>query len=806
MKADFDRLYVSGAIAQLQTTLCADLFALRSEAPIQDALAHSRPDVAEHLLQAREAAEGIESARSMLAMLDATGRTALEVALVCDEFAAATKLLARGAPVDAMASGGEEPLVHLMCHGSDAAQAFDDHSAAARKLALLLEHGASVDAMNGRGESALDVALFHGGPAVVALLLRHRAKSMMATAEGGCLLHAAALARRSDVLEAALGCLATIAVDLNQQDRLGRTPLHVGVESGSLDLVAPLLRMRASTEVQSDDGSTPLRLAVSQGDLSLTRALLDVGAEKNALGADAVPLIVLAAETSADVATTLVGAAADLNQTDASGRSALEVAVSKGEYALCELLLTKGGRPTNRKDAAGNTSLHIAVERRADELVRLLVRHKAELSEQNRKGQTPLIIGAESGQSQIVELLLHSGASLHLVDASSRSALELALSNGHLGVLRILLQQSIVDVNGITKRGSSLLHLASEIGEEQRVTFLLEMGAMVDVLNANGETPLHWACSLGHLAVVRALVHFGANTMLHERVQGLTPLHAACGSRGQPAVLALLIQRCEAMAWNGQPQRCNLLDINRNTPLHTSTRLAVHAAKYMPILLEHGANPNLSNAQGQNVLHLLAERAVREQQERSAVNSQPKGTKGGGEGAAGEGVATTDEGEAPPVLPALRLLELLAEHKIDLDAQELETGNTALHHAAFGGCIDLAVQLVRLGASVGLPNRDGFTPLDSSYRSETDPTQSLQSLLLSQIQKPMSWTPDRMVSACQSCKLPFNKADPKMARKHHCRHCGRCVCQQCSQKRMAIPKFDSRIEERVCLLCERVLT
>jgi hypothetical protein len=63
-----------------------------------------------------------------------------------------------------------------------------------------------------------------------------------------------------------------------------------------------------------------------------------------------------------------------------------------------------------------------------------------------------------------------------------------------------------------------------------------------------------------------------------------------------------------------------------------------------------------------------------------------------------------------------------------------------------------------------------------------------------------------MVSACQSCKLPFNKADPKMARKHHCRHCGRCVCQQCSQKRMAIPKFDSRIEERVCLLCERVLT
>ena len=54
-------------------------------------------------------------------------------------------------------------------------------------------------------------------------------------------------------------------------------------------------------------------------------------------------------------------------------------------------------------------------------------------------------------------------------------ALELALQNGHLPVLKVLLQQSIVDVNGITKRGSSLLHLAAEIGDEERVTFLVSM-------------------------------------------------------------------------------------------------------------------------------------------------------------------------------------------------------------------------------------------------------------------------------------------------------------------------------------------
>jgi len=186
--------------------------------------------------------------------------------------------------------------------------------------------------------------------------------------------------------------------------------------------------------------------------------------------------------------------------------------------------------------------------------VRLLIKHKAELSDQNVAGATPLSLASEAGHEEIVALLLSSGAGLHQCDANDRSALEVAsplappaskprpqslrpkagpckathlrvnlrqvaLSNGQLGALRVLLSQSCVDVNGITKRGSSLLHLAAELGDDGRVKFLLAHNAQVDVLNPNGETPLHWACSLGHLNVVRCLVQHGANTLLHELVQ-----------------------------------------------------------------------------------------------------------------------------------------------------------------------------------------------------------------------------------------------------------------------------------------------
>jgi len=614
----------------------------------------------------------------------------------------------------------------------------------------------------------------------------------MSTEDGGGLLHAAAAGQRVDVLTTALPMLDRMGLALDAADAKQRTALHLAVASGQAAVVTPLLRARASTAVRSSDGQSVLQLAVEAADLQITAMLLQVGANKDELTADDTPLLVVAAERSVAIALALVQAGAQLNAADQAGRTALEAAVTRGEVELCEVLLTRGAKPTLRKDNAGNTQLHAAVTLKSERLVRLLVKHKAELSDQNRRGATPLLLAAESGQAAVAELLLQAGAGLHLCDSSNRSALELALENGHLNTLGVLLAQPNVDVNGITRRGSALLHIAAGTGDEEKVKYLLAQQALVDVLNPNAETPLHWACSLGHLNVVRCLMAHGADAMLHERVGGLTPLHAACAARGQPAVLALLIQRCELMQWNSQPHRCNLLDLNRNTPLHTCAKQAPHAAKMFPVLLEHGANPTLQNSQGQTVLHLLAERAVVAHQQRQAV-SEKAALDGSAEAAAAE-------------FPFSRLVEMLAEHSPNLDAAETESGNTALHIAAFGGCIELAVQLAAMGASVALPNKDGFTPLDSMQPSGHH-SRSLPELLLSKISKQPSWVPDRMVHACQQCKLPFDpRRGPNMARKHHCRHCGRCVCCVCSAKRMPIPKFGSSQDERVCLLCERMLT
>ncbi|CAB4004622.1 WD repeat and FYVE domain-containing 2-like isoform X1, partial [Paramuricea clavata] len=66
---------------------------------------------------------------------------------------------------------------------------------------------------------------------------------------------------------------------------------------------------------------------------------------------------------------------------------------------------------------------------------------------------------------------------------------------------------------------------------------------------------------------------------------------------------------------------------------------------------------------------------------------------------------------------------------------------------------------------------------------------------------------------CQFCNSPFFWAFKQMwdqkqfgLRQHHCRKCGKAVCDKCSQKRSTLPKFGFEYDVRVCLTCFETIT
>lgn len=97
--------------------------------------------------------------------------------------------------------------------------------------------------------------------------------------------------------------------DIAAQNNRQRTPLHLAVQSGSLETVQCLLdpMLFNTLEITDADQNTPLHLACMQNCLNLLNFLLDKGADVTALNKDNMTCLDMAIEwDSVEVAGTLV--------------------------------------------------------------------------------------------------------------------------------------------------------------------------------------------------------------------------------------------------------------------------------------------------------------------------------------------------------------------------------------------------------------------------------------------------------------------------------------------------------------------
>lgn len=59
------------------------------------------------------------------------------------------------------------------------------------------------------------------------------------------------------------------------------------------------------------------------------------------------------------------------------------------------------------------------------------------------------------------------------------------------------------------------------------------------------------------------------------------------------------------------------------------------------------------------------------------------------------------------------------------------------------------------------------------------------------------WIPDKLTSTCMGCSRLFSV----FWRKHHCRACGKIICDSCSQGYFLIPQSDASTRSRACDAC-----
>lgn len=114
-------------------------------------------------------------------------------------------------------------------------------------------------------------------------------------------------------------------------------------------------------EARNKLGKTPLHQAVTSGSTRAVQWLIDRGADVNARdGTGMTPLHVAAWWTSTERAKQLLAAGADLEARDAFGDTPLHVAAMQGRGAMTLYLVAAGADPTARNEE-GNTPIDLAL-------------------------------------------------------------------------------------------------------------------------------------------------------------------------------------------------------------------------------------------------------------------------------------------------------------------------------------------------------------------------------------------------------------------------------------------------------------
>ena len=400
----------------------------------------------------------------------------------------------------------------------------------------------------------------------------------------------------------------------------GVTPLCSAAEAGQKSMVELLLNHGARVDDRDNRSATALHLAVAMGFKAVAETLLDHKAnpnEGNSQGRESVtPLHAAAGGASVSMVELLLARGANVNATDASGRTPLHRACESGHPEIVRALLAAKADPAAR-DNDGYTPLHAAASPGYGDIVNLLVEAGSPVNAENKNGATALFLAVFNRQADAARALLEHRADPNVARqywpqgfqnyvSSDRHYLRVppsyfAIDEGKSDILEMLLEHG-ADVVWPSPQGqegwTSPLAFAVRKGNDRLVALLLAHHAAPNGSGAAGSaSPLLLALDERKAGIVRLLLENGAdpNGAANLYSDGTTPLIHASAIGTKEIAEMLLDHKADV----------NAADNFGNTALHRAVEnRQLDIAK---LLLARGANPNTQNNSGTTPLDIVDE-------------------------------------------------------------------------------------------------------------------------------------------------------------------------------------------------------
>lgn len=255
-----------------------------------------------------------------------------------------------------------------------------------------------------------------------------------------------------------------------------------------------------------------------------------------------------------------------------------------------------------QKSYYGLNALHILAMKGADEeLINKLIANGVNVnsvtgfSSMRRENEffikdgyfTPAHCAATTGNVQMIQMLSKKGANLSQTTQNNRTLLHLAVEDGHVEFVKFLLS-SPNGVNMAARRadGETALHIAARHGKLEILTALIEQWKKQESgplpVDKNGNTLMHSAIKGGHIECVKFLFNYDVELCSKTNSRNELPIHLTC-KWGKTDIAILLADEVDI----------NTPDDDGNTPLHLAAEY--NRVKIVDFLLEKNANTNAIN-------------------------------------------------------------------------------------------------------------------------------------------------------------------------------------------------------------------
>jgi uncharacterized protein len=346
------------------------------------------------------------------------------------ERAAALQQLSAGADVNALRSDGSSALLYAA------------YQADVGLVQLLLEKGANPNVRNEYGAFALSEAAQLGNQAIVDLLLKHKANPNLSNLEGETALMVAARSGHVGVASALLKA----GADVNAKESWGgQSAVMWAAAQSQIDMLKLLLKNKADVNAQG---------AVRLWD----RRTMDEPRPKDMNKGGFTPLLYAARQGCTECIGILTKAGADINATEPDRTAALNLALMNQHYETA-LALINAGADVNQIDLFGRGPLFNALD----------------LHTLPEGGRPDIPSEDITTGYDVAKVLLAKGAN----------------PNQQLKV-RPPYRNAVFDrgADNVLSEGATPLIRAARAADTESVKLLLEHGALVDLPNSRGHTPL----------------------------------------------------------------------------------------------------------------------------------------------------------------------------------------------------------------------------------------------------------------------------------------------------------------------------